>query len=629
MSLDQNLFTLNLVQRPDNPLIIDLVDNNGTTHYRKQRVPGTVYKIELLDPLSESVLSTATAPSPQNKHKTVELYNPNLAIDLKYSGTLSTKWKFKWEEHEFEWKKEECYIVRKPDPPVLVAITKEPTSRSRTWTVQILDYNINRFDVDDRKGLEIVILTALLTFGDANETHLPGDEPPPYTDPITSSSSVPTLANNANPKEASGYLDKPPTPPPKPAPKTGVDRIAEMQAERDEINEVTVEDEGLCADYAQYCYNLIEDEAMLFITVRSADPDQVPKVLHVVEEAKRLRHKAGIADQEELHQYVVYDTKPVPRKGPRVIKLDSPPTMIRRGGDTMETYRPPTSLTVHLSKIPMPELQPTAPKPELAFRDAYPTPDHSPKDESPKDKGKGKEKAMDPKGKGKEKEVPKESSKDRKKREKDEKEREKKEAEERERERKEREKREKESPRQREKREKRERELERKENEEREKREKKEAEEREKLEKKEKREREEREKVEKKEKKEREERERKERKLNKRRSSSTHLHVHSHEMHPHQPSPSPSQLNNPGIYAAPAPPRTSRPSRSPAPHARPLLRIPADSAPGPNLPARPTTLYAPHARYASWSGRASSADRRLSTVGVATDLYDAFNMRRT
>lgn len=32
---------------------------------------------------------------------------------------------------------------------------------------------------------------------------------------------------------------------------------------------------------------------MLFISIRSAAAEQVPKVLQVVEETKRLRHKAG------------------------------------------------------------------------------------------------------------------------------------------------------------------------------------------------------------------------------------------------------------------------------------------------------------------------------------------------
>ena len=46
--------------------------------------------------------------------------------------------------HDFEWKREECYILRKPDPAVLVAVTKEPPGRLQTRAVQILDYNLNR-----------------------------------------------------------------------------------------------------------------------------------------------------------------------------------------------------------------------------------------------------------------------------------------------------------------------------------------------------------------------------------------------------------------------------------------------------------------------------------------------------
>lgn len=36
-------------------------------------------------------------------------------------------------------------MIRKPDPPVLVAVTKEPPGRLKTTAIQILDYNLNRF----------------------------------------------------------------------------------------------------------------------------------------------------------------------------------------------------------------------------------------------------------------------------------------------------------------------------------------------------------------------------------------------------------------------------------------------------------------------------------------------------
>ena len=123
---------------------------------------------------------------------------------------------------------------------------------------------------------------------------------------------------------------------------------------------------------------------MLFITVRSASPADVPRVLQVVEQVKRLQHKRGTwpfilpppkpltrtsevnagALREELHQYVVYDAQP---RAPRRIKLDDPPA---------KEYTPPSSLTVHLSKISMPELRPqaVAPKTQQQRPAAFPMP---------------------------------------------------------------------------------------------------------------------------------------------------------------------------------------------------------------------------------------------------------------
>lgn len=90
---------------------------------------------------------------------------------------------------------------------------------------------------------------------------------------------------------------------------------------------------------------------MLFVILRSSSPITVPKVLQVALQTKRIRHKAG--DDSELHQYVQYDTSQLQgKKGPRVIKLDD--------NIDKDRYKPPENLVVHLSKIPMPELQPKA-----------------------------------------------------------------------------------------------------------------------------------------------------------------------------------------------------------------------------------------------------------------------------
>ena len=121
MSLDQNLFTLVLTPNPSFPAgtVVDLTDPSGTIHYRKRRIvtqqQQQVYRIDVsgkshsnaievaydasTDPLSEALLASATAPSATSKHKTLQLYNPSNVVELKYTGTLSFRWSFKWETY--------------------------------------------------------------------------------------------------------------------------------------------------------------------------------------------------------------------------------------------------------------------------------------------------------------------------------------------------------------------------------------------------------------------------------------------------------------------------------------------------------------------------------------------------
>ncbi|EJD07364.1 uncharacterized protein FOMMEDRAFT_164351 [Fomitiporia mediterranea MF3/22] len=393
MSLDQNLFTLNITPREGDPLVTELIDPSGTAHYRKVRTQnaGGLYEFSLFEPLYESLLATVTAPSATSKHKTVELHNPSVPVELKYTGTFTFRWSFKWEEHEFEWKREECFLIRKPDPPVLVAITKEPPGKIKTKSVQILDYNLQRFDINDRKGLEIVLLSALLSFQDYSEDIHGRKE--------DSTSSTPSLLGTPATKTSKTpeVTSPPPELPPKPQ-KTGVEKVAEMQT--GELGEVTVEADGLAQDYAQYCANLLEGEETFFVILRSSSALTVPKVLEIAHQTKRIRHKQGL--DEELYQYVQYDTeKSTGKKGPRIIKLDD-------DAEEKDRYKPPESLTVHLSKIPLPELQP---KVKEKSKEKGKNKDKEASDEDLKeDKSKAKNKS-------KEKE---ESEKERKKREKEE-----------------------------------------------------------------------------------------------------------------------------------------------------------------------------------------------------------------
>lgn len=115
------------------------------------------------------------------------------------------------------------------------------------------------------------------------------------------------------------------------------------------------------------------------------------KVLQVVHQTKSILHAAG--EDDELYQYVHYDKddsriSPGGKKAPRVIKLD----------DGADKYQPPSSLTVHLSKIPMPELQPRVKAPDVIKAPPPPPPLRE------EERGKGKAREKEDKKKQKERE---------------------------------------------------------------------------------------------------------------------------------------------------------------------------------------------------------------------------------
>ena len=98
-------------------------------------------------------------------------------------------------------------------------------------------------------------MTALLTFQDNNEGQRnpdPAHSLSPSSIPLKRAPSPAPVLHNL-PSD-----DRPPPPPPKPARKTGVDGIAEMQAMKGEYNEIIISDEGYVHDYAEYCNNLLQ-----------------------------------------------------------------------------------------------------------------------------------------------------------------------------------------------------------------------------------------------------------------------------------------------------------------------------------------------------------------------------------
>lgn len=213
-----------------------------------------------------------------------------------------------------------------------------------------------RFDIDDRKGLEVVLLAALLTFSDYTEGFR---DPTNAVDPTTVKLTATTPPAGGNSSGASsgfrfglgGGSASPPAaqavpPPPR------------IQFTSSDANEIMVTEEGTVPLYAEHCASVLavscilflfpkrrgrcnliisnpisQDRDVLFIIIRSSAPEVVPRVFQIAQETKRLRHRALEAadeEEEELYQYVTYDEPEQiengkKKKPKKVIRLDDAP----------------------------------------------------------------------------------------------------------------------------------------------------------------------------------------------------------------------------------------------------------------------------------------------------------------
>jgi hypothetical protein len=218
-----------------------------------------------------------------------------------------------------------------------------------------------------QKGLEIVMLSALLTFqdhaeesrgGSSSSSSLPTGQQP--TTPITPHT---PRSPGSNPTAITTLSDPAPPPPP---PKAAADIIAALQAKekvrpstlirknmykmadiylKRELNEIIVSDEGEIMDYAQHCCTLLsvrslfppaippsntspsqmQDDNLLFITLLSKSPSEVSKVVAIASATKREMYQIS---GDEIHQYVRYDEddSAAGKRVKKVIRLDDGPS---------------------------------------------------------------------------------------------------------------------------------------------------------------------------------------------------------------------------------------------------------------------------------------------------------------
>ncbi|GAC76883.1 hypothetical protein PANT_22c00261 [Moesziomyces antarcticus T-34] len=414
-------------------LALESIDYSKLTpSYTRVRATNyTQYSSILLDGLiQDCLLASISQPYTTTKKKQIQLYNPDAEVELeKRSMTFQQSWRFHFGDvhsqqvEEFSWKREGspsrgsstqsayvCEVIRKPDPSVLAAQYRPPVAKGKPGTLQLMDYNLNRLDVQDKKGLEVALVMTLSALLDQE-----------YDDKIAArgernlymcTSGIPTdlsmqgyaaawremeARHQPHAPPGVGNAGSSPTTPGSRQPSFGrassqdydaatVDRIASL-----EPNEMLVSKWGAIDEYVEHALSLLRCDAggqsMYLIALHSDSPETAPKLVQIAAAIKAAYYRlpddakgtvygrpastSGIED--ELYQYVqtldaetTVSSTPTPETASRrrVIRLDppspneAPASPGSSGRAATASYKPPSKLKLILSKERIQELEP-------------------------------------------------------------------------------------------------------------------------------------------------------------------------------------------------------------------------------------------------------------------------------
>ncbi|BGP49453.1 hypothetical protein JCM10450v2_005344 [Rhodotorula kratochvilovae] len=368
MPLDAALFILLVRPRAGSPGWIDfLVDGSATGAAdeplyaaHKDAASDTITLLDALSlaPLGRTHVAPPPVPNatPNAKHRLVALDAPAAEVHLRNRGGLAWGWEMEWEGVRYTWGRDVVSLVgaergytlsvdRKPDPsfPILVF-----SPRKKGGSIEVLDYNLDRIEppVQDRKGLEIASLLALSHFIDhlfaLSEPSSSHSSPAPVN--VFAVSPSPPLS-----RITSLLRPSPPVPPPEaPRPsepqrkKSGLTALATNEVEVTDASEAAME------AHCERCLRLLEDPALLYLSISTTRPAAVPAVAALAERVKRKRYKLS---GEEVKLFVDDD-------GAAPAVAGAVGDERGKGKKAASYAAPPTALKLFLSRIDMADLLP-------------------------------------------------------------------------------------------------------------------------------------------------------------------------------------------------------------------------------------------------------------------------------
>ncbi|CAG8473515.1 11769_t:CDS:2 [Acaulospora morrowiae] len=177
LQLDGNIKNYNFVRSAETKGEVEIQDSvSHDVLFKKIRQMSTeAYHSQIIDPIPEVILVEVEGRSSKDKLKKVKLYQPDDVLELKDTGILGFEHKFTWEGEVYVWRRRnlgfsreiECKMVHGDDPGIGVAIFKP--EKKTIGHMTIMYYNLERIGVEDKRGLEYVLLITMFSFLDKSE----------------------------------------------------------------------------------------------------------------------------------------------------------------------------------------------------------------------------------------------------------------------------------------------------------------------------------------------------------------------------------------------------------------------------------------------------------------------------
>ncbi|ORX62852.1 hypothetical protein DM01DRAFT_1379463 [Hesseltinella vesiculosa] len=176
LSVEDSVKHLTLSRHPKNRSLVDIKNKrtNELCYIKIRHRLANFYALSVVDPTTFEVQAETQVKGASARVKPITLQGYKEAVLLKDSSMFGMEWSFEWEKQRFKWVREslmrpgmECRAVYGKGNDVCIAqYLPRGVKNEYFGLLSLLEYNMDRCNVQDDHGLELVLVTTLMTILD-------------------------------------------------------------------------------------------------------------------------------------------------------------------------------------------------------------------------------------------------------------------------------------------------------------------------------------------------------------------------------------------------------------------------------------------------------------------------------